>query len=95
MRERLQDCMVIVDTTCRRRLRDEFLVGLHDVLLAESGDCRTGLRSAWSRFTAIDSERLICITSISHMLSNVLNRTVAPVPLSTVGLQICDSYRLH
>jgi hypothetical protein len=88
MRERLQDSMVIVDTTCCRRLRDEFLVGLHDVLLAESSDCGTGPRSAWSTFTAIDSVRLICITSTSHMLTNVPNRTV--VPLSIMGLQICD-----
>jgi hypothetical protein len=81
--------MVVVDTTCCRRLRDELLVGLHDVLLAESGDCRTGLRSAWSRFIAIDSVRLICIT----LPCDVLNRTV--VPLSIMGLLICDAWRLH
>jgi hypothetical protein len=92
MRERFQDSMVVVDTTCCRRLWDELFVRLHDVLLdvllPKFGDCWTGLRSAWSTFTAIDSVRLICITPTSHMLFGVLNRTA--VPLSIMGLQSCN-----
>jgi len=56
MRERFDDFMVMVDPTCCCRLRDKFLVGLHDVLVAEVLARETRLRSDRSTLTTNNPE---------------------------------------